>query len=102
MIVPVKMLAFDFDNEQKTRLVDLGTGSYGMEPDLNVVLNKTFELGQNDFQPQDMPSVSIGDVILFNGYHRVGRCGFTEMTLEEYEEYLKIDYRDRFFWNKGE
>ncbi len=33
----------------------------------NSLLGMTFQYGQNDFQPQQIPSVSVGDVIRLNG-----------------------------------
>lgn len=34
--------------------------------DVRACLGAIFEFGQNDFQPQQMPSVSVGDIIRFN------------------------------------
>lgn len=35
--------------------------------DTNEILDAVFKYGQNDFQPQKLPSVSMGDVIRFKG-----------------------------------
>jgi len=44
-------------------------------------LDAIFEFGQNDFQPQQCPSVSVGDVIRFGeGRFRVERFGFERIA----------------------
>jgi hypothetical protein len=44
-------------------------------------LNAIFEYGQNDFQPQRCPSVSVGDVIrLGEGRFRVSPVGFERIS----------------------
>ena len=60
MIIPVHMLAFH--DKGKIREVEVGDFPE-RHNDKDDILNKVFELGQNDFQPQDIPSVSVGDVI---------------------------------------
>jgi len=49
------------------------------------LLEATFYWGQNDFQPQRLPSVSVGDVIeLPNGnYYRVAAMGFKRLAEDE-------------------
>ena len=45
------------------------------------ILGLTFEFGQNDFQPQDMPSVSVGDIIRVKGKRfAVLPIGFKEIA----------------------
>lgn len=70
MIVEVEMLAFGKPGEIRkveipsTRLceADIRDGKVSIEEALDIV----FELGQNDFQPQEHPSVSMGDVVRMN------------------------------------
>jgi hypothetical protein len=96
MKVTVKMMAF-MDGEE--RIVDI-PDFYSTVP-LNELLNKVFEFGQNDFQPQEMCSVSTGDVIVYQDkYYRVAMFGFEELTQEQYDAYLKVECVNRFFWKK--
>lgn len=47
------------------------------------ILGEAFRLGQNDFQPLPMPSVSVGDVIVASGDRfRVEPFGFTRLTVD--------------------
>lgn len=43
--------------------------------DMDYVLNEVFHLGQNDFQPKDVRSVSVGDVVELR--FRVESVGFS-------------------------
>ena len=60
-------------------------------------LDLVFYYGQNDVQPvPDRCSVSMGDVILFNGSPcLVIRNGFKEITLDELERYKATPRLDR-------
>lgn len=56
------------------------------------LLELVFQYGQNDFQPQKMPSVSVGDVIELprkrhSIYYKVDRVGFSQVwkALSVYE-----------------
>lgn len=70
MIVEVEMLAFGKLGEIRkveipaNRLCedDIQNNRISIEEALDIV----FELGQNDFQPQQHPSVSMGDVVRLN------------------------------------
>jgi len=60
MIFEVEMRAFG--NPGEVRKVNVPDDQItGTESDLNLI----FQYGQNDFQPQQHPSVSVGDVIRF-------------------------------------
>ena len=51
-----------------------------------ILLEGIYFWGQNDHQSQDMPSVSVGDVIEVEGsYHEVKPTGFREVSQEEFE-----------------
>lgn len=55
-------------------------------------LEKIFYYGQNDFQPQPIYSVSVADVVEYNG--RLFLCqpmGFSEITTQQYEEFASLD-----------
>jgi len=70
MIVEVEMLAFGRPGEVRKVIIpndrlceeDIRDNRVSIEQALDVV----FELGQNDFQPQQHPSVSMGDVVKLN------------------------------------
>lgn len=62
------------------------------QQDLNSVLEAIFKYGQNDFQPKDIRSVSVGDVIElvtptseYKGvYYAVGGLGFVKIKSPEH------------------
>ena len=62
-------------------------------------LEEIFKMGQNDFQPQQMPSLSVGDVVEWETgagkYWMVMPTGFKAMTVAEYEFYKMIPRQDR-------
>lgn len=62
-------------------------------------LEEIFRLGQNDFQPQPHPSVSVGDVIsLPDGtLHLVAQLGFRQISQSELEQYKQLDQVSRIF-----
>ncbi len=61
-------------------------------------LGKAFYYGQNDFQPKQHPSVSVGDVVqLDGGKYLVCMVGFRKLTDGEYAEFLALERRDRSF-----
>jgi hypothetical protein len=75
--VEVEMHAFGKhytpDGSVPTRIVELPAG----EP---ITLDSVFKYGQNDFQPRELPSVSVGDIIRLNGKRFVVMpMGFTEV-----------------------
>jgi len=49
--------------------------------DMDYVLNEVFHLGQNDFQPKDVRSVSVGDVVELK--FRVESIGFSLISEKE-------------------
>lgn len=73
-------------------------------PDDKVILTKShielleliFYYGQNDFQPQQVCSVSMGDVVeLDDKIYRCEAVGWKEITPEQLKEYEALDRRDR-------
>lgn len=80
----VQMLAFGKPGE--IRIVDVPENRFIMEDyhnnliSLDECLQIIFRFGQNDFQPREHPSVSVGDVIEFdNKKYRVEMIGFSEV-----------------------
>lgn len=91
MIVEVEMLAFGEPGE--VRKVEIPENL-----DNVTVLDSVFHYGQNDFQPQNHPSVSAGDVIRYKGEnYLVASVGFKKLTDEQLNEYRSLDRKDRFF-----
>ena len=96
MLVKVLMLAFE--NDGVVRTVDVpdeetsptlqGVDPYWFE---NHVLERVFYYGQNDFQPQNICSVSVGDVVEHEGkYFMCAVTGWIEITPETLAEYKKL------------
>jgi hypothetical protein len=52
---------------------------------LSETLSLVFKYGQNDFQPQDCPSLSVGDLIVYdNSVFIIGSMGFTNVVTGEF------------------
>ena len=65
-------------------------------PDTDHLLERIFYYGQNDFQPQNCYSVSVGDVVALNDdLHMVAPCGFTKITSEQLDEIKALPQQDR-------
>lgn len=92
----VKMLAFGEPGEE--RIVDVPLLEVDGKP-IEDQLERVFYWGQNDFQPQQHPSVSVGDVVVVGDeYWRVASTGFQQLTQEQFDAYLQVERRDRHFW----
>lgn len=90
MIVNVRMTAF-MDGEIRAVNIPDDTPA-------DNVLDEVFRLGQNDFQPiKDRCSVSVGDVIEYDGLHMVGAIGFFKITDEQFKELMAMPRRERHF-----
>lgn len=94
MIFKVEMLAFGKEGEIREVNVPDDELTNNVEMDLE----KVYYYGQNDFQPQQHPSVSKGDVVTI-GEDRwlCESLGFRKLTESEYEEYTDTPRRDRHF-----
>ena len=92
MIVEVEMLAFGEPGEvRKVNVPDEFCNSEEIK-----LLDAVFHYGQNDFQPQNHPSVSAGDVIRWKGEnHLVAGMGFRKLTDDQLENYRSLDQRRR-------
>lgn len=91
----VEMLAFG--NPGEIRVVNVPVQELP-DPVMNKwgYLQKIYHYGQNDFQPQQHPSVSVGDVInVWNEKWLVRGIGFEKLTEEEYKNYLATPRLDR-------
>jgi hypothetical protein len=92
MKVKVYMLAFGKPGE--IREVDVPNEE--VVEDTDALLESVFYYGQNDFQPQQHPSVSVGDVVeLDSKYYLVMGIGFKEITQAELQNYMQLDRRGR-------
>lgn len=92
----VYLLAF---RNGETRMVDLLGDAYkvGYQKSVEAVLDLIFKFGQNDFQPQMLPSVSVGDVIdYFGSFYIVENFGFRKMTTNEFAAYTKMSREERW------
>ena len=79
MLVQVKLFRF---GNGKSRTVQIPSIS-GTK---NEILEEVFHYGQNHNQPQDLPSISAGDVILIGGErHLVKGFGFEQVSDEDFE-----------------
>lgn len=80
-IIQVQQFRF---NDGQYRNVEVPTSE--ITANIDDVLNLVYHYGQNMFQPQDAPSVSVGDVINYDGkYFVVAGFGFTQIKSETYE-----------------
>lgn len=90
----VRMMAFGKPDEVRT--VDVPNDRLAGAKSDDHKLGLIFELGQNDFQPKQHPSVSVGDVIeLGDKLIMVLPVGFKEITPAQFDEYKAIERRDR-------
>lgn len=70
-------------NKGQTRKVDI--------ENTDDILNDVFHFGQNDFQPKDSPSVSVGDIIIVGDEkHIVKNFGFEKITDEFFNELKEL------------
>lgn len=84
----VQVQQFKF-NDGQYRNVELPLSC--INENINVTLEYVFHYGQNDFQRQDSPSVSVGDVInLDSKYYVVQGRGFKQIKSEEYEKLKRV------------
>jgi hypothetical protein len=92
MNIQVQMLAFG--NPGEIRTVEVPDHLWTEDKDKN--LDLVFEYGQNDFQPQNHPSVSVGDIIELDTYYYIVRpFGFLGLTPDQYKEYTGMDRSGR-------
>ena len=104
MQVKVHMLAF-YEEGDKIRLVDVpdneveGCATSDKALAIQDVLELVFKYGQNMFQPQQICSVSVGDVVELEGrYFLVRGCGFGELSEDELLRAKSMDRRERQIW----
>lgn len=76
MRVEVEMRAF---GSNELRIVDIPDSEIN-DSTINDILENVFRFGQNDFQPKQQRSVSVGDVIrLFDMKYEVDTIGFKKI-----------------------
>lgn len=107
MQVKVHMLAYGNPGETRTvRLDDFDAWARLDDSSDGRLLDYVFRYGQNDFQAQPHPSVSVGDVVelpdrwphptSFTKYI-VRPAGFAAMEEADFDAYVGLDQRDRVF-----
>lgn len=96
----VKMLAFEDGKFPVMSSVPTRTVEIPNEPDLKTdkALGLIFQYGQNDFQPQPMRSVSVGDVVICGGLWLVAPLGFRKLGLKEFYDYRNMDREARWWF----
>jgi hypothetical protein len=91
-----KVHMLTFGNPEEFRIVDVPPKEL-LNKTEKEVLELIFQYGQNDFQPQDHPSVSVGDVIeYYNKYFAVSGVGFAEISEQEFEKNKNMTREERF------
>lgn len=98
MKIEVEMLAFGTKDGEEivVRTVEIPDDQWNDET--NNRLGLVFYYGQNDFQPQKLPSVSMGDVIRLEDMKIVVQgIGFRSLTPNEYQQYVELNRLDRQF-----
>lgn len=99
MEVPVYMTAYGTKNE--IRIVEIPDNEITPKSTISDALALTFKYGQNDFQPRQHPSVSVGDVVyLKNRYFMVLGVGWKELTEVEFKGLPDNVARSPKFLNK--
>lgn len=90
----VHMLANNPPEWENPRLVDVPADEV-VSDDMQL-LESIFKWGQNDFQPRQCCSVSMGDVAEIDGkFYICQSFGWALITPAELEEYKEIPQRDR-------
>ena len=87
MIIPVHMFAFHNDRNtvRKVNIPDYELSTI-LKMSTKNLLEIVFEYGQNEFQPQNVCSVSVGDVAEVDGeYYLCGSIGWDRISKEEFE-----------------
>lgn len=80
-IIQVQQFKF---NDGQYRNVEVPASE--ISEDVMETLEKVYQYGQNDFQPLNCPSVSVGDVINYDRkYFVVANFGFKQIKSEIYE-----------------
>lgn len=92
------MLAFE---DGKIRVVDVPDDEVKGRSD-NDILERIFYWGQNEFAPQPICSVSVGDVVEYNDkFFLVQGAGWKELSEVEMDNYKKFDRNDRIKFSYG-
>jgi len=94
----VHLLAFDRkESFRPVTIPDEKMLTFLLTLDKEVILDSIFYYGQNDFQSQQMPSVSAGDVIFLDDeIFMIMAFGFKKITPLEYAQYVKMSPDDRY------
>ena len=84
MKINVHMSAYSTKNDIRT--VEVPDNEITPKTTVNQMLALIYHYGQNDFQPQNHPSVSVGDVVGLEGdYYMVLGIGWKKLTESEFK-----------------
>lgn len=89
-----------FGKPGEIRMVDINERP---QPTTDTILNDVYYHGQNDVQPKQHPSVSMGDIIeipvddTIKLYYLVKSTGFHQMTTTDIIEFMHTDRVNRSF-----
>jgi hypothetical protein len=94
MKINVMMLAFGRDKE--VREVDIPDERIQKHEMVEEMLDLVYHYGQNDLQPKQCASVSVGDVIVYKEEkYLVCSTSFRKLTQIEFDQFLKLSPSDR-------
>ena len=109
MKIKVHMVAFE--DPIRVRMVNVPNKEFFECDTTSEVLERVFKFGQNDFQPQQCCSVSVGDVVELQhpldyeedafpadwepGYWMVAGCGFEKITPEQFVQHKELPQTKR-------
>ncbi len=94
MIVRVRLLAF----YESGTIREVNIPDAEMTGSVEAKLERVFHWGQNDFQPQRLCSVSVGDVAELGDHCYICRpVGWAEISEAEFSAYEALSRRDRQF-----
>jgi hypothetical protein len=94
MKIKVELWAFADGKVRQVEILDRIWQLYvSGEISAEALLEEVFRMGQNEFQPQEMPSVSMGDVIVLDALNPARRflvlvTGFVQMNNVTYDEHI--------------
>jgi hypothetical protein len=110
-VMKIKVHMVAFEDPIRIRMVDVPKEHFLLCDTTSEVLELVFKFGQNDFQPQQCCSVSVGDVVELPheeeceedtfpadwepGYWMVSGVGFTKITPEQFLQHKSLPQSKR-------
>jgi hypothetical protein len=88
----VIMRPWEYGQKSRIRTVDLPVDAYMRDKSDAARAEDVFKWGQNDFQPKNTPSVSVGDVVVLgkNKFAVVDSAGFLMVDKNNLRKYMKV------------